>query len=102
MTAVDHVTSAQCAVISQTIPILFVLFIAERAIDHTPIPHPFDWCLVCGTAFLFFAEIIAFIGIDGGLTGPPALVVMYGLTLVLVVLLLTLAERLVRKPSAYK
>ena len=96
MAAVD-ITAAQCAAIAQTIPILFVLFIAERAIDPETIPHLFDWLAATGAIFLTWAEVLAFLGISGGLTGRDAVLVAYGMLIVLAVLAVTLAMRVLRK-----
>ena len=94
----DHLTGEQCAVVAQTIPLLFVLFIAERELDRTPIRPPFNWLLVVGAFFLTVAEGLAFRGIDGGLTGSLAVVLKSATGVVLLVLFVTLSQQILRKP----
>ena len=95
-----EVSGQQCAVIAQTIPILFVLFIAERAIDRTVIPYPLNWLLVAGAFWLMSAETLAFRGIDGGLTGHRGGIVVFGTIIVLAIMFTTLAVQIIRKPPS--
>lgn len=95
---VDHLTAEQCVVTAQTIPLLFIIFIAERELDRTPIRPPFNWLLVVGAAFLTVAEALAFRGINGGLTGSLALVLKSATGVVLLVLFVTLSQQILRKP----
>jgi len=95
---VDHLTAEQCVVTAQTIPLLFIIFIAERELDRTTIRRPFNWLLVVGAAFLTVAEALAFRGINGGLTGSLALVLKSATGVVLLVLFVTLSQQILRKP----